>query len=112
MKHYDLFEDSEDSEDSASQIEEVKHTVPQKKIEQGKRLADYIKKYRASGGIVKKRQTKSQRSGLIFPVARILKNLKQKIPKMKIATTAAITLAGVLEYLIADLIDISGTLTT
>jgi hypothetical protein len=69
-----------------------------------------MKEVRASGKVLKKRQSKSKKAGLIFPVANILKRLKSILPRIKVKTDAAVYLAGVLEYSVAELLEISGKL--
>jgi histone H2A len=56
----------------------------------------------------KNRITKSKRAGLIFPVKRIHNQMKSLMPGKKILTDSSIKLAAVLEYLVAELLDVSG----
>merc|ERR1711869_52207 len=57
----------------------------------------------------KKTITKSQRAGLQFPVGRIHRLLKSQIlANRRIGATAAIYLSAVLEYLSAEVLELSG----
>jgi len=55
--------------------------------------------------------SKSKKSGLIFPVHSILKNLKAINPKTLVREGSAVYLAAVLEYLVAEVLEISGEIT-
>ncbi|XP_055599003.1 histone H2A, sperm-like [Uranotaenia lowii] len=55
-----------------------------------------------------KRQTKSQRSGLTFPVGRVASFLKRGNYANRIGTGASIYLAATLEYLVAEILELSG----
>jgi histone H2A len=54
-----------------------------------------------------KKQTNSQRAGLVFPVGRIHSRLK-KVGRARITTSAAVYLAAVLEYLSAEVLEVAG----
>ena len=54
------------------------------------------------------RQTKSARAGLHFPVGRIGRYLKQGRYSQRLALSAPIFLAAVLEYLCAEILELSG----
>lgn len=97
-------------ESPESEPEQEVHVVSASKREQGKRLAEYTKKLRASGGM-KKPVRKSKRAGLILPVDRILKKMKAFFPNYRVQTNSAVFLTGVIEYLVAELLEISGSRT-
>ena len=64
---------------------------------------------RGKGGKVKgKAISRSKRAGLVLSVARILRILRKGRYAAHIAVGASIYLAAVLEYLVADLLEISG----
>ncbi|WVF72350.1 hypothetical protein IAT40_007165 [Kwoniella sp. CBS 6097] len=54
------------------------------------------------------RQTKTTKSGLTFPVARLQRYLRQGRYARTIATSAAIFMAGTIEYLIAEIAEMAG----
>lgn len=58
-----------------------------------------------------KRTTISKRAGLIFPVKRLYNKIKSKFSGKRVSIKGCIELAGVLEYLTAELLDISGNVT-
>lgn len=100
-----LFEPENDSE---SEPEEIEHLKSPKKVQQGKRLAEYQRKFRAAGGKTKKPQSKSKRADLVFPVSRILKKIKHQLPHFRILEKSAVELTAIIEYLVAELLEISG----
>ena len=51
--------------------------------------------------------TKSQKAGLVFPVSRINRKLKET-NEYRVGIKASVYLAAVLEYLTADLCEITG----
>lgn len=53
------------------------------------------------------RQSKAQRSGIAFPVARVQRLLKKGRYAKRVTTTGAIYLSSVLEYLCAEVLDLS-----
>lgn len=55
-----------------------------------------------------KSRTKSQRAGIQFPVGRILRFLKKGNYANRIGVGAAVYCAAVMEYLIAELLELSG----
>ena len=67
-----------------------------------------MKERRDSGYVRKRRQTKSQRAGLIFPVSRFLKKMKHMHPNGRVLEKSAIVLTAIVEYLVAELLEISG----
>lgn len=54
------------------------------------------------------RQTMQSKAGLMFPVARILKKMKRGRYADRISTYSAVGVAAVLEYLTAEMIEMSG----
>jgi histone H2A len=52
--------------------------------------------------------SKSQRSGLIFPVARIQRHLRSRDYSRRIGCNAAVYLSAVLEYIATEVIELSG----
>src|SRR4051812_39248874 len=56
----------------------------------------------------KKRVSTSSKSGLQFPVARIKRYLKEKLFGARIGKSSSIYLTAVLEYLMAEILEISG----
>lgn len=56
--------------------------------------------------------SKSARSGLNFPVGRVQRSLREGRYAKRIGTGAAVYLSGVLEYLSAEILEISGTAAT
>ena len=52
-----------------------------------------------------KRTTSQNKAGLVFPVGRIKSNLKKLNKGSRVSPSAAVCLAGVLQYLCAELID-------
>ena len=87
----------------------IKAEKKQVNILRGKLLSE---KYKASGSARKKPQTKSAKSGLIMPVHRMLKEIKKKCPHFRVQLKSAVLLAGVVEYLIAEVLDLSGSVAT
>ncbi len=57
---------------------------------------------------VKSRTTQSERAGLIFPVGRIGRLIRLKKWSTRVSVSAPIYLASVLEFLCAELLEISG----
>lgn len=58
-----------------------------------------------AGGERKKRVSKSVKAGLRFPVGRISRYLKKGPYSKRVATGAAVYMAGVLQYLAAEVLD-------
>ncbi|PVU93580.1 hypothetical protein BB561_003155 [Smittium simulii] len=54
------------------------------------------------------RKSKSFRAGVIFPVARFKRYLKQSQPAFRISDSSAIYMSSVIEYLVAEIIELSG----
>ena len=78
------------------------------KQDMGARLQAGLKAAREAGSL-KKRTSASARAGLEFPVARIQRKLKF-CPSLlaKPRRSAAVCLAGVLEYLVAEVLELAG----
>ncbi|EZG69601.1 histone H2A [Gregarina niphandrodes] len=53
-------------------------------------------------------QSMTAKAGLIFPCARVRSHMKEVCFGQRIRPEAAICLAGVLEYLVAELLEVSG----
>jgi len=61
------------------------------------------------GGGRRGRSSASHRAGLIFPVAKVKRQLKEKsFLKLHISKTAPVYLSAVLEYLVAEVLELSG----
>jgi len=60
------------------------------------------------GRMKKGSQSKSSRAGLVFPVGRIHRILKEKYHGFRIQAGAPVYLAAVLEYLCAEILELSG----
>ena len=58
--------------------------------------------------IKKARVTKSTKGGLVFPVGRVHRHLRSNTRMRRVAADAGVYLAGVLEYLTADLVETCG----
>lgn len=75
----------------------------------GMKLAQSNKIKRAQG-LVKKPRSKSQKAGLILPVTRFLKKFKAMVPNTIIRHDAVVSATGSIEYLVAELLDLSSKL--
>jgi histone H2A len=59
-------------------------------------------------GIKSKRALKSDKAQLIFPVGRILRKMKRGRYADRISSESAVSVASVLEYMVAELIELAG----
>ena len=81
-----------------------------KKQKRGQELSHIVQEMRKSGEL-KPRRSKQQRAGLIFPVNRVLKQLKEYSTHFRVMTNAGVYMTGVLEYLAAEILDVAGIVT-
>ncbi|KAJ7672640.1 histone-fold-containing protein [Mycena rosella] len=58
--------------------------------------------------MINKRRTLSSRAGLVFPVGRIHRLVKDGNYAKRVSTASAVYLAAVLEYLVAELVELAG----
>lgn len=61
----------------------------------------------AGGKVKKKTLSKSARAGLVFPVAKVNKHLRQAHKSSRVGGGAPIYLAGVLEYAAAEILEMA-----
>jgi len=66
---------------------------------------------RRKGGKGGKRQTKSAKAGLIFPVARLKRYLKKGNYAQRVGGATPVYIAAVLEYLVAEILESAGNVT-
>ena len=64
----------------------------------------------AKGNTPKKngRKTKSQRAGLLFPVAKIERKMRAGGYASRLSTDASVYLTSAMEYLMAEILELSG----
>ncbi|XP_064398914.1 core histone macro-H2A.1-like [Halichondria panicea] len=61
-----------------------------------------------AGKVRKKRISRSAKAGVVFPVSRICRYMRQTLLKRRIAVGAPIYLSAVLEYLCAEVLELAG----
>jgi hypothetical protein len=96
---------------SEDEIVNVEHPIPQEA--NGQQQCTEQQSSNGSSAInlgskPKTRQSVSKRCGLVFPVSRVHRKLRVAMLKKRIGPAPAIYLAAVLEYLVAELVELSG----
>lgn len=92
-------------------IEEIKTSLKKKSLspkERGQKLAELNKIQRFWGIDKKNPKSMSKKSGVIFSVKRVLKNMKKMFSEKIISQQAGVFLASVLEYMCSEVLDLSG----
>lgn len=75
----------------------------------GKSIGGKLKGGKSKGGKVKKKSvSRSKRAGLEFPVGRLERYLRKGNYAERIGTGASVYFAAVLEYLVAELLELAG----
>lgn len=83
----------------------------QKAVERGKRLYELLKEKKERGENPRSsrpRQSKSQKAGIHFPVTRLIKKFKKSNSRMTIPCKSGVMIAAVVEYLTAEVLELSG----
>ncbi|RNA42005.1 histone H2A [Brachionus plicatilis] len=86
----------------------------QKAVERGRRLNEILREKKERGEIKRSgrpAQSKSKKAGIHFPVARLIRKFKAINSKMTIQTKSGVMLAAVVEYLTAEVLELSGYVT-
>lgn len=120
-EHVVINETPEETEQNEEEVEHVAEPVGRSipdsvasssipltaKQQRGKQLQALLQERRKSGNVAKPVR-KTKKAGLIFPVERYLKMLKKSFPHKRIQTGAAVYLASVVEYLVAEMLELAG----
>nr|AFY23216.1 histone H2A.1 [Hematodinium sp. SG-2012] len=101
-----------EKEQKAKLKEKEKHKIKDKSKE-SKKEKGKEGKHKKTGSDMKKLKgggrTRSAKAGLFFPVGRIHRCLKERVPRhTRVGATAAIYIAAVMEYVIAEVLELSG----
>lgn len=59
-------------------------------------------------GMGRKRRTRTSRAGLVIPVGRAEAKLRVRVPHANVSPTAAVAVAAVVEYALAEVIELAG----
>lgn len=83
-------------------------TIKAARVENGRRLSERIRRGEFKAAASCRKLSKSQKAGLILPVQHILKELKTANPNRMVYEVSAVMLAGVIEYLCAEVLELAG----